>query len=208
MRWSLIFIPLLVMGAARISVDELVSTSVVISNGGFSEVVDLYCGGGAPYALKTRGTRITPKPYATLVRRAKKKFTIRGVGKSSLRRLRKINKAGKSACLGLEPNGTPTPTPTPSQDEGYFNSAGDVTALGKQVFEIPSQLRANIWDGMIIWEQTCGCHELRSKSTMPLIREAILQEPMYFDQAALPDEDLANITAWLLKFRSPELDSY
>ena len=91
--------------------------------------------------------------------------------------------------------------------DSYFFANGDVTPLGKEVFEIPTNITANAFVGEAIFQHTClDCHVKRSRPTMPLLRQAITPAPMSFTEDVFPDQDLADLTAYLQIGRSPLLE--
>lgn len=115
------------------------------------------------------------------------------------------NKLGKGVCAGGPPIGgaNPTPTPTPSQQSaGNFDMAGNVTSAGKALFGIPSSLNGNIGSGRTLYQAQCsGCHGENLGRSMNQYRSLISQAPMFFDSNEIPDSALANLTAYLNRFR-------
>ncbi len=127
-----------------------------------------------------------------------------------------LSNAATPVCEGLQNNEDPEQGQDPEDGSGgsdenpqdtYFFANGDVTPLGKEVFEIPSQTTANAFVGEVIFQNTClDCHEKRYRPTMPLLRQAISPSPMSFTEDVFPDQDLADLTAYLQIGRSPLLE--
>lgn len=148
-------------------------------------------------------------PYATQIKTLKKQAKAAS-GKKKTKLLAKIaslsaaNKKGKGMCAGGPPvGGGPTPTPTPGpSSSGNFDSAGNVTAAGKALFGIPSSLNGNIGAGRTLWQAQCaGCHGDKLGRTFSQYRGLISQAPMFFSSSEIPDGSLANLTAYLNRFR-------
>ena len=130
----------------------------------------------------------------------------RASGSKKIKLQKKIQKLkatianGKTACFAGPPY-NPTPSPTPASF-GNFDMAGNVTAVGKALFAIPSALNGNIAAGRTFWQAQCaGCHTDKLNRTMPQYRGFIAQSPMLFSEEEVPDEALANLTAYLNRFR-------
>lgn len=116
-----------------------------------------------------------------------------------IRKTKQLLNLAKPVCA-IGP-GTIQPTPTPSQPN--FDSNGNVTEAGKTLFEIPSNLSGNISRGLELVDGNCrGCHEERIGRTFTNIRSNISKPPMFFDEVRMPDQDLADIVAYLNRFRS------
>jgi hypothetical protein len=97
------------------------------------------------------------------------------------------------------PTPTRPPTPRPTSPSGNFDSNGNVTSVGKQLFGIPSSLSGNISRGNSVFQANCaGCHEQRVNRTYSSYRAAISRSPM---NISLTDTDLAHLTAYLNRFR-------
>lgn len=99
---------------------------------------------------------------------------------------------------------TPTPTPTPpSSGTNCFDSSGSATSAGKSKFGIPSSLGANITSGRYAVQSMCsGCHDDELGRTFSNLRTAIAADPMFYTSQDVSDAVLANITAYLNRFRS------
>ena len=120
--------------------------------------------------------------------------------------LKASNKIGQGICAGGPPlagGGNPTPTPTPGQQSsGNFDFDGNVTAAGKSLFGIPSSLNGNISAGRAVFQAQCsGCHGDKLGRTMSQYRVLIALAPMFFDSSEINDGTLANLTAYLNRFR-------
>ncbi len=94
----------------------------------------------------------------------------------------------------------PASTPTPS---GNFDSSGNVTAQGKSVFGIPASLSANVSQGKTANNLMCaGCHGERLNYSFTQLRSVTSASPMFFTSNDLSDATLANITAYLNRYRT------
>lgn len=104
----------------------------------------------------------------------------------------------------VAPTPTPTPTPTPGApgEELYFDAAGNLTAYGKAQLGVPATLEANITRGRTAQDGYCtGCHIERTFYAFPVLRERIAQPPMFYDSSRVPDQTLADLVAYLNRFR-------
>lgn len=128
------------------------------------------------------------------------------------KRVRAFYRAGRSACaqnsVATTPESSPSPTATPVATpvlQRFFTNTGELTELGRETFEIPNGLAANVNDGQLVWRAYCqGCHEERPRATFSELRLAISLEPMYYTEELLPDSELAQIMAYLSRFRTPD----
>lgn len=93
-------------------------------------------------------------------------------------------------------------TPKPTAAPRYFEGNGDVTSLGKQRFEIPSQLSANVTRGRTVWSSVCsGCHASEKRDrTFPTLKSTISGSPMFL---VLSQATLGDLVAYLNRFRIP-----
>lgn len=178
------------------------SETVVVVDG---KETSIYCSDGTSGKLKIKDSQSLFKSYSNILRAKKKKARSGDIkAKKQARKLRKLKKAGDEACQSLKNGGGSEPTPTPSGGDTYFDRNGNVTALGAEAFQIPSGYQANAYTGQGVWESYCqGCHEKRTRPTYPLLREAISQEPMYYDEDALSMQEAVDLTAYLNIFRTP-----
>jgi hypothetical protein len=115
-----------------------------------------------------------------------------------------LDKSQSPQCASGPPGGgTPTPTPTPGGGSGsIFDSAGNLTLEGKTLLGIPTTLEANISRGRTVQQNNCvGCHVERSLYTFTTLRVEIAESPMFFDLERMPDQALADLTAYLNRFR-------
>jgi hypothetical protein len=111
------------------------------------------------------------------------------------------------------PASTPTATPTPiTNSDSFFLSNGDVTIAGKEVMGIPTNLSANLMRGREKYGGgdagygCMGCHSQEKRnSTYDRINRAIVDPtgPMYGIVRPMPPSDLADIVAYLNRFRIP-----
>lgn len=108
-------------------------------------------------------------------------------------------KKGNAACKN-GPSGPGSPTPTPVS--GNFDASGNLTAQGKATFGVPSNLSGNITSGKNVHTTKCqGCHGDKPNKSFSQYRSLTSASPMFFSTADLPDSELANITAYLNRFR-------
>lgn len=152
---------------------------------------NIYCSGKVPGEM-TKGK------FASFASKIKKIKTS-GIGKKKLPLFRALKSAGSPACQSI-PSATPTPTPAPAP--GNFDSNGNVSAQGKALFGIPSELSGNISEGRTFYLLQCnGCHGDKLNKTFSQLRSAISASPMFFDTSQVPDPDLADVTAYVNRFR-------
>ena len=134
--------------------------------------------------------------------RNKKKARKRASGSKALKlskkikKLKKLKRAGNNACSDARGGDGDTGGGT------NFDAQGNVTAAGYALFQIPTNLPANIFTGQTVYNNKCvGCHIERTNRTFTNLREETRQAPMYYDENTLTDPDLANLTAYLNRFR-------
>ena len=122
--------------------------------------------------------------------------------KATLTAIAKLATARCKILSTSTPTPTPTPTAEPTFEPGNFDSNGNVTEQGKSLFEIPSHLSANISLGRDVYQSYCvGCHIEQVNRTFPYIRTSIANPPMNYNEIDLPDPELANLIAYLNRFR-------
>lgn len=173
----------------------------------------IYCLEGKSGRVRDKNGQQVFKQYRTILRARRKKAKAGNAkAKKQVKKIRKLRKQGDQACSQIDQGEVPktqpgaTPTPEPNE-ESYFETNGDVTALGVQVFEIPSGIQANAFRGQTVWDVNCtGCHEKRGRPTYPLLREAILQSPMFYTEELLSVQDGSDLAAFLNLFRTPQTD--
>ncbi len=154
----------------------------------------VFCYKGTPGTIKTSSGKTLFTSFA--VQRSK---VSRTRSKSKYDRLTALISLGKKECKRI---GTPNPNPTPNPQTGNFDVNGNVTDAGRALFGIPAGLAANITTGRGIYQTNCtGCHAERTNYTFPVVREKIKLSPMLFDEAQIPDAQLAQIIAYLNRFR-------
>ena len=161
------------------------------------------CDEGRPFHQKRTGKRV---PLSSQVKKAKKAFQRSRTGKTKAKfqKQRALLRASESACREISAPGDspPPPSPTPDPNEGLYLPNGDITTSGKIFLGIPLSLSANIFEGLERWQANClGCHEERRKDTFAELRAAISQPPMYYTEPNLSDETLADIMAYVSRFR-------
>lgn len=119
---------------------------------------------------------------------------------AKLKVLKAKNKKAQAACNQFNGGSNPTPTPISS---GNFTGTGDVTAAGKLLFAIPSTLSANITTGKNLHSMLCsGCHGEKLGRSFNSLRSSIAATPMSFTTSDVSDSELANITAYLNRYRT------
>lgn len=139
-------------------------------------------------SIKKARKQVRKAPEDKLAKRARR-----------LAKLKGINRKGKKACRQALNGGGDDED---SGNENNFDSNGDVTANGKALFQIPSNLSANVSRGQIIFQEYCtGCHMEQRNLTFPYYRNAIAGPPMSYNENDLPDQELADLVAWLNRFR-------
>ena len=112
---------------------------------------------------------------------------------SEINRYSKLASQGRKVCAAGPGGGA----------GGNFDSAGNVTAAGKIAFGIPANLSADITTGKAVYNSYCvGCHVEKTGKSFSFLRTAIAQSPMLYDEAQIPDAKLAQITAYLNRFRA------
>ena len=153
----------------------------------------IYCYKGTAGTSKVSGSSAKFTSYKYLLSK-----TSRTRSRSTYDKYQSLDLLGKKACKSA----SATPTPTPNPQTGNFDNNGNVTAAGKAIFGIPSNLSANISAGRTVQQVKCtGCHVERTNYTFPVVREKIKQSPMLFDEEQVPDQQLANLVAYLNRFR-------
>jgi chorismate synthase len=118
---------------------------------------------------------------------------------TKIKNLRAAIAAGKESCASGPPQGS-SPTPTPS-GLGNFDAQGNVTASGKALFGIPASMSGNIGVGRAIYTAQCSCHGDMLNRSMPDYRSAISESPMFFSSSDVTDQMLADLTAYLNRYR-------
>ncbi|MCB0355018.1 MAG: cytochrome c [Bdellovibrionales bacterium] len=195
-----------IAATSSVSQNDISAVSVQLPRKGGTKEVSLFCFQGEAGKVKEKGSTLTFTSLSEIVKLKKKAYKKdrSSKKKKQLQNAKKLYNASLGSC---ETTDSPTPTPTPGNQgtqNSYFDPQGNVTALGYDVFEIPAELSANAFLGQDVFEQTCaGCHEKRTRLTFPELRERISEEPMYFTEDEVPDEDLANLFAYLAVGRSP-----
>lgn len=86
---------------------------------------------------------------------------------------------------------------------GSFDSLGNVTAAGKALFGIPSNLNASIDAGLTVhnFNSCAGCHGEERNRTFSAYRTIIAGPEMGFSVNDINDQQLADLTAYLNRFR-------
>lgn len=133
---------------------------------------------------------------------------------AKITKLKALLAKNKNTCSdGTKPPssvpGTPTPkaTATPPSGGGssYFDAQGNLTAMGKTKFGVPSNLSGNISSGGSRWAATCtSCHAGSGGEKLNRNFATIsLAAKFYAPNAGLTQGDIANITAYLNRFQKP-----
>jgi hypothetical protein len=125
---------------------------------------------------------------------------------NKLKSLERLKREVTEVCKGVNPSGsgtpTPTPTPTSGSSTGNFDAQGNVTAKGMALFMIPAGLSANIDRGKLVYDLNCtGCHAAKTGRPFTTLRSKIAEAPMDYDSSEITDAALADLTAYLNRFR-------
>ncbi len=145
--------------------------------------------------------------YTVLKAKTKSKVALKtGIAKAKLKlklkKYKKREKEGNLACATGPDNSNPPGGSPPSG--GNFDLQGNVTEIGKINFGIPANLSANVDVGLGIYNSMCvGCHTANLNRSFTDYREKTKLSPMLYDEISLPDNNLANLTAYLNRFRLP-----
>jgi hypothetical protein len=163
--------------------------------------------------LLTRRIKVLKKQLqkATGQKKAKIGKQIRVLAKLN-RMVVKVCKQTSSSLFTPTPGSTLTPsTPTPTVvpttggnvGEGNFDNDGNVTSTGKALFGIPDSLSANVSRGKLVHDQQCvGCHAPKTNKSFSYLRTEIAKSPMFIDTTRMPDATLADLTAYINRFRT------
>jgi hypothetical protein len=181
--------------ARLVEATEIISTSVQYKSAGRTKSKIVFCLGKISGDSKITSKGILFTPFATTIAKMK----ARRIGGAKLSAEVALGKAGNSACAHLQRGPTPTPTPIPGSSSN-FDGSGNLTAKGKLAFGVPSSVSGNITAGRSLTQSYCTCHEERIGHSFPVLRAAIAQPPMSFDNTQMTDAMLANITAYLNRF--------
>lgn len=195
---SLIFVwCILLMPSQALAQSALVAVEVEIQFRSRTISRTLYC------RDKTPGTVNTKKNSIRFIPLSKRLKNLRRKGKrSALKIWRLLNREGRLQCSDSGGGSTPQPTPTP---EAYFTESGAVTTSGKVAFGIPAELDANLTDGKDVYDTKCfGCHNERTNRTFSNLRLSTEKSPMFYTTLTLPDDELADLTAYLNRFQIPQ----
>lgn len=184
-----------------VTTDQLKETSVTYNK----KKEKIFCLKTVPGSIVTRSNKITFTPFNTTLLKTPRRNT------TKYNRLKALVSLGTKECKrianttpGSSPSPTPTATPTPTSapTSGNFDLQGNVTPAGKILFGIPSSLTANVSAGKAVQTAKCtGCHLERTGRSFLDIRNSIKRSPMLFDEAQIPDPMLANLVAYLNRFR-------
>ncbi len=105
----------------------------------------------------------------------------------------------RSTCRSGPPIPSPTASPNPNAN---FDFSGTTTAQGNQLFGIPGLLSGSISAGRALHQAQCsGCHGEMLNRTFSQYRSLISAAPMFYSQSEIPDQSLADLTAYLNRFR-------
>lgn len=174
---------------------QLKETSVTVNK----KKKRIFCYGKVSGTAKAREDKLNFTPFSQAI----KKLTARSQ-RAKKAELVILKKAADKECkkIALLPTPTPTASPTPSIPIYNFDSMGNVTAQGKITFGIPQHLSGNISIGRNIYLTNCvGCHIERNGRTFPQYRDIIARSPMLFDEFQIPDQELADLVAYMNRFR-------
>ena len=181
---------------------ELTETELSWSEKGKIIKKSIFCLGAVPGTLKKKSLPDSFVKLTETISSLKKKRA--PTKKISL--FQKLQKLGKKACKEISGGGgggsIPQPTPTSAPAFGNFDSGGNVTTQGKALFQIPASLTANVSAGKSAVASYCtGCHTEKLSRTFTQLRVLIRASPMLYDESQIPDSTLANITAYLNRYR-------
>lgn len=193
---------ILLCAPSSVLAQSLRKVKITFEEGGRVRTKSIYCQAKTPGTAKKQGAALRFTSFASIIKSLKSSPN----SGSKLSLNKKYNSLGKAACKATgNPNPTPTPraTPVPTQGPtGIFDNFGNVTASGKAVLGIPSNLSANVSTGKNIFNSYCtGCHDEHRNRTFGQYRVLIMQSPMLYDDQQIPDDWLASITAYLNRFR-------
>lgn len=160
---------------------QLVQTEITYKG----KQVSIYCFGDTPGTAK--GEILIFSSFKSQIKKLRSKQLTPKLERK-LKRLRSYRRLGTPVCQGL--------------NSGNFDLDGNATLEGKVLFGIPTNLVANISQGRQVYLTYCtGCHAERTNYTFPVVREAIKQSPMLFDEIQIPDQSLAHLIAYFNRFR-------
>ena len=208
-----------IMGWAQsVAASDVVTVSVTVK--GVQK--DVACYRGDSGKVKSRRGNLVFRAFKVIIRSIKKKIknaNARNIPKlrKKLRSNKQLRKAGDASCPASSSGGGGNSgggrsgggnsgggSNNGNNASSYFDIQGNVTAFGKATFGIPSHLPADVITGRTVFNTYCiGCHNERRRFTFAELRQAILQSPMDYDQTQLPDQDLAQIMAYVSRFRVP-----
>jgi cytochrome c553 len=96
------------------------------------------------------------------------------------------------------PSPTATPTPEPT---GFFDDNGNVTKKGKEAFQIPLEISANVSAGSTVFRSSCrSCHGIEFLDrTFTEYKTRTSNPPMNLNKT---DQELADLTAYLNRNRT------
>ena len=160
----------------------------------------VFCFGNLPGSISTRSSRINFTTFSSSLAKTSRS------SRSKYDRLKALVSLGSRACKKIStvtPGSSPTPAPTSTPEPtGNFDLQGNVTPAGKILFGIPSSLVANVTAGKSVQTAKCsGCHTEKTGRTFLYLRSSIQRSPMLFDEGQIPDPMLANLVAYLNRFR-------
>lgn len=209
LRFLLLFVTVFssIANAQLLDSSQLKETSVVIKG----KTHRVFCYEKTPGSVKPRDSKFLFSSFASQIK--KLKSSRKKKDKSKVSSLQSLLNSSKKEC-GKIPGSTPTPipnatqipvTPTPTQVPvvNNFDAQGNVTEKGKAAFQIPSNLSANISLGKIIYNRYCtGCHLEKTGISFPYARAIIKTSPMLYDESQIPNSELAQLIAYLNRFRA------
>jgi hypothetical protein len=156
-------------------------------------------GGGRVASLEKRIRKIR---LALEAAEGAKKTSLLNKLKSLIRLKREVVGVCKEVVPPVSATPTPTSTPTSGTSGGNFDAQGNVTVKGMAIFMIPAGLGANIERGKLVYDLNCtGCHVAKTGRPFTTLRTKIAEAPMDFDSSEIPDASLADLTAYLNRFR-------
>lgn len=202
-------VPAQAASATLVDQEELVAISLKVKVGSKTSRKNMYCYNDTLGSVKDSDEGLLFKSVGQTLAELKR----RKAAASKIALYKEMKRIGKSECRKTrEPTETPppggaSPTPTPRATAtpaatGNFDNGGNVTSAGKAAFGIPSNLSASISTGKTIHDINCkGCHAEKTNRSFNQLRISISASPMFFTQQDIPDSALANLTAYLNRFR-------
>jgi hypothetical protein len=192
-------------GPSIVDTNQLRSTTLTFTFSGRTIRKNIYCKSKTPGEVKKQavGLLFTPISYSLLKERSKNKRS------NKLPLMRELLKRALASCKSLpspspQPSAPPSATATPvaTSAPNNFDAQGNLTAIGKAKFGVPSNLSGNIASGRSLHTSFCsGCHGEKINKNFSYLRSAISASPMFLTSADVDDGELAHLVAFLNRYR-------